>query len=100
MPDTVLPPRPLRRSLSALAPYVSSHLKKVVRVAALALIVASFSAVEPAVMKALFDGLVSGTGARAASVPFVALVAMLAVREVLALAQDRLFWKVRIGINF
>jgi ATP-binding cassette subfamily B protein len=62
--------------------------------------VASFSAMEPAVMKTVFDGLIAGAGAARVFVPFAALVAMLAVREVVALAQERLLWRARVGVNF
>jgi len=32
--------------------------------------------------------------------PFVVLVTLLATRELIALVNDRLFWKLRIGINY
>jgi ATP-binding cassette subfamily B protein len=67
---------------------------------ALAVLIATLSALEPLVVKALFDCFLAAQGLRRAMLPFAVLVGLLATRECLALVNDRLFWRVRIGINF
>src|SRR5262249_49329318 len=99
MPQTDLP-RPLRRSLRELRPYIAPHLRGVTTVAVLAIAVASFSAFEPLLMKTLFDRLVTPSDVLHVFALLGVLVLLLATREVMALVQDRLFWKVRTSANF
>jgi ATP-binding cassette subfamily B protein len=100
MPDSVSAPQPLWRSLRKIGPHFGAHRAGLVGVIFLAVLVATISALEPLVVKSLFDSFLAAQGVRRALVPFSVLVGMLAIREVLALFNDRLFWRVRIGINF
>jgi ATP-binding cassette subfamily B protein len=100
MPNSLPPPQPLRRSLRKIGPYFGGHRRGLAVVAVLAVLIATLSALEPLVVKALFDSFLAAQGVRRAMLPFGILVGLLAVRECLAFVNDRLFWRVRIGINF
>ncbi|HVW24418.1 MAG TPA: ABC transporter ATP-binding protein [Polyangiaceae bacterium] len=100
MPDSHLPPPPLWRSLRKIAPYFGGHRAGLLGVVGLAVLVATLSALEPLVVKALFDSFLSSEGVWRAMAPFAILVGLLAVRECIALVNDRLFWRVRVGMNF
>ena len=100
MPDSVSAPQPLWRSLRKIRPHFGGYRAGLAGVIFLAVVVATISALEPLVVKALFDSFLAALGVRRALTPFSILVGMLAFRECVALCNERLFWRVRIGINF
>lgn len=100
MLDSVSAPQPLWRSLRKLRPHFGGYRAGLAGVILLAVVVATISALEPLVVKALFDSFLAAPGVRRALIPFSILVGMLAFRECVALCNERLFWRVRIGINF
>jgi len=69
-------------------------------VVALALSIASISALEPLVLKAVFDSFLRGHQLAQAALPLGMLIAAALVRDSLGLIQERLFWKTRLAINF
>ncbi|MFO7181451.1 MAG: ABC transporter ATP-binding protein [Pseudomonadota bacterium] len=93
-------PRTLRRTLEKLAPYFAERRGQLLCVVALTMASASLQAFEPLVLKALFDSFLERGAIDGVVAPFAALVVLLAVREVIALTQDRAFWRVRIALNF
>jgi ATP-binding cassette subfamily B protein len=92
-------PRPLWSSVRKLSPLCRAQAADLVRVAALGATSASLSAVEPLTLKALFDRFVAKQAA-AAAVPFAFFIGILALRELLACVQERVFWRARLGISF
>lgn len=91
--------RSLWRSFPELVPYFAKHWRAVVGVVALAVAASWVSAFEPAVLKALFDRFEDSSALRRAAEPFGMLMGILAVREILLVGQNRLFWRVRLGIQ-
>jgi ATP-binding cassette, subfamily B, bacterial len=57
------------------------------------------NALEPAVLKTLFDRFVDSPSLDSTVRPFVLLVGILVCREILSVGQNRLFWRVRTGIH-
>src|SRR5690349_22898239 len=100
MPEHLSAPPPLWRSLRKISPHFAGHRSGLVSVIVLAVVVATISALEPLVVKALFDSFLAAQGIRRALIPFSVLVGMLAFRECVALVNERFFWRVRIGLNF
>jgi ATP-binding cassette subfamily B protein len=82
------------------APYFAEHRARLVGIAALATTTATFSALEPLLVRELFDGLLAGAEWSRVGVPLALLLAFLLGREALALVFDRLVWRVRLGANF
>ena len=93
-------PRPLWRSIRKLAPLCREQSSALLRVALLGGASATLSALEPLSLKALFDRFLAKQGFGAALAPFGAFMAILVLREVCALVQDRVFWRARLGISF
>jgi ATP-binding cassette subfamily B protein len=61
---------------------------------------AGLAAFEPWILKRLFDGFVTSSRWPAVISPFIAWVALLAGKEVLNAAFERIFWRTRLAINF
>lgn len=94
--DSPLPRGQLRRALKFLAP----HRKTIGVILALALAAAALSALEPLVLKYIFDRLSPGT-ASSALVLGIALMAGLGVlREAMSQIQNWLSWRTRIWLQF
>lgn len=68
--------------------------------AGLAAASASLAALEPLTLKALFDRFYARSALADAALPFAAFIGILIARELIALVQDRLFWRARLGISF
>src|SRR5437868_5003354 len=100
MSDTIPPAGPLWPSLRKLQPHLVGRLRGLVGVVALALSIASISALEPLVLKAVFDSFLRGHQLAQAALPLGMLIAAALVRDSLGLIQERLFWKTRLAINF
>ena len=85
----------LRRAMRFVRPFRG----KVGAIMAMTLVVAGFGAVEPLVMKYLFDELVAG-GTRTLVLGVAGLVALGIGREVVSAISNRLTWRVRIGVHY
>ncbi len=94
------PPGSLWRLLRKVAPYFHGCRARLIGLLALAICTASIAALEPLVLKQLFDGFVDRVGLGASSRALLLLGALLLGREALAMVQDRVFWRVRLGVNF
>jgi ATP-binding cassette subfamily B protein len=92
-------PRPLWRSLCSIGPYFAPHRLQLLAIGALAVLGASLSALEPLVMKSLFDGFVHAREFGPLGMPLLTLVAMLSAGELLAGGLDWLVWRVRLRVN-
>jgi ATP-binding cassette subfamily B protein len=87
-------------SLRKLQPHVAGRLLGLVGVVTLAVSIASISALEPLVLKAVFDSFLQGHRLSQAAVPLAILIGAALARDSLGLLQERLFWKTRLAINF
>src|SRR5690606_26436362 len=85
----------MRRALRFVRPYRG----KVGAILAMTLVVAAFGAVEPLVMKYLFDELVAG-GPRTLVIGVAGLVTLGLGRELVSAVSNRLTWRVRIGVHY
>ena len=85
----------LRRAMRFVRPFRG----KVGAIMAMTLVVAAFGAIEPLVMKYLFDELVAG-GTRTLVLGVAGLVALGIGREVVSAISNRLTWRVRIGVHY
>lgn len=93
-------PRPLWLSVRKLAPFCRPQRPDLLKVALLGAASASLAALEPLTLKALFDGFLEHKAPSAAVTPFLLFIAVLTLREVCLLVQDRVFWRARLGISF
>jgi ATP-binding cassette subfamily B protein len=100
MSDTLPPAAPLWPSLRKLGPHLEGRLIALSGVVALALSIASISAFEPLVLRAVFDSFLQGRQLSSAAVPLALLIGASLARDGLGLVQERLFWKTRLAINF
>jgi ATP-binding cassette, subfamily B, bacterial len=91
---------PLWGALQRIAPYFTRHRPALLGVMLLGGTSACMSAIEPLVMKLLFDAFLAGGGYSKPLWPFAALVCMLASAELLHATRDRLVWRIRLGIDF
>jgi ATP-binding cassette subfamily B protein len=87
------------QSISILTPYFARHWRGVGGVLVLAVGTAWVNALEPAVLKTLFDRFVDSPSLETTIRPFALLIGILAFREILSIGQNRLFWRVRTGIH-
>ena len=94
------PPQPLWRSVHKIAPYFARHRLQLLVVAALAISAASLSALEPLVLKSLFDGFTSGVKPHALALAFAALAVILLGGELLQTALDWFVWRVRLAVDY
>ncbi len=92
--------RTLWRSLMRIAPYVVPQRALLLGAVTLGACAACLSAIEPLVLKLLFDSIVSDTRLTQLLVPFSALVLLLGGVEVLNTARERLVWRARIAVDF
>jgi ATP-binding cassette subfamily B protein len=92
--------RPLGRSILAIAPYFAPHRGALALIAALAVSAASISALEPLVLKALFDGFVSERAFDSCIAPFALLCALLLGSQMIGVALEWLVWRVRLAVDF
>jgi ATP-binding cassette subfamily B protein len=108
MQHTVLPARSFTQSVRAIAPYFAPHRVPLAGIVTLAMSAAALAALEPLVIKKLFDAFVGAS--RRAGGPgdswagalswLGALVAIALVCEPLSAARDWLVWRVRLAVNF
>jgi ABC-type multidrug transport system fused ATPase/permease subunit len=99
--DTTEPaPRSLGRGIAALAPFFSPHRLRLFAIAALAVSAASLAALEPLVLKRLFDGLSASSPLSAAAIALGMLGAILLGGELLQGALDWLTWRVRLALDY
>src|SRR5690606_18508374 len=85
----------VRRAMRFVRPFRG----KVGAILAMTLVVAAFGAVEPLVMKYLFDELVAG-GTRTLVLGVAGLVMLGLGRELVSAVSNRLTWRVRIGVHY
>jgi ATP-binding cassette subfamily B protein len=90
----------LRRSLALVAPYFAKHRSALISLVLLTVSASALAAVEPLVIKNLFDALVGSSAWGSAWWTLVALVLSSLTREAAANALDRVAWRTRIGVNF
>ena len=93
-------PRSLRRGIAALAPFFGPHRLRLIAIAALAVSAASLAALEPLVLKRLFDGLSAPSPLQAAAIALGMLGAILLGGELLQGALDWLTWRVRLALDY
>jgi ATP-binding cassette subfamily B protein len=100
MPEHSLPPGPLGGQLRRLAPYLAGQRAAMFGVAVLGALGAAVAAFEPLVLKRLFDTFTTSAVWAPALAPFLALIALLVLREALAGLLERLFWRTRLTLDF
>jgi ATP-binding cassette subfamily B protein len=100
MPQDSLAPASPWLIARKLAPYCRGQASDLLRVALLGATSATLSALEPLTLKALFDRLAERSSAVSAALPFALFITILALREIAALAQDRVFWRARLNLSF
>lgn len=93
-------PAPLWRSLARIAPFVLPQRTLVAGAVALGACAACLSAVEPLVLKLLFDQIVGSSQLSKLLTPFSALVLLLLLVEVLGAGRERLAWRARVAVDF
>jgi ATP-binding cassette subfamily B protein len=94
------PENGLLSSLRRAAPYFLCQRRPLLAVVLLAPVGASIAALEPLVLRELFDTFLEGNGLRSAALPFAALLGMLLAAELFGVVLDRLVWRVRLGVDF
>jgi ATP-binding cassette subfamily B protein len=87
------------QSISILTPYFVRHWRGVGGVLVLAIGTAWVNALEPAILKTLFDRFIDSPSLETTTRPFALLIGILVCREILSVGQNRLFWRVRTGIH-
>jgi ATP-binding cassette subfamily B protein len=92
--------RTLWRSLSRIAPYVAPQRPLLLGAVSLGTCAACLSAIEPLVLKLLFDQIVGSSKLDKLMVPFAALALLLVAVEVLNTARERVVWRARIAVDF
>jgi ATP-binding cassette subfamily B protein len=90
----------LWRSILKIAPYFRAHRTQLAVIVLLAVTSASLAALEPLVLKALFDAFVAKAGPERTGYCFVLLIVLLFGGEVINAALDRMVWKVRLSVDF
>ena len=113
MDTTQLPPRActetasalrggasLRRGIAAIAPLFTPHRLRLCAIAALAVTAATLSALEPLVLKQLFDGLSASASLRGAALALLLLAAILLGGELLQNVLEWLVWRVRLALDY
>jgi ATP-binding cassette subfamily B protein len=80
--------------------YLRPHRRVVTGIAALSLGVAALTALEPLVLKHLFDGLAASSGAKTVAATIGLLLGLAAIREVGAAAAHRLTGRTRLRVHF
>lgn len=91
---------PLRSMLRAVVPYLAGQERKLLLVASLTVAGAVISALEPLLLRDLFDAFLGDGGMSQALYPFLLLLGMLTTAELLALFLDRHVWRMRIEVDF
>jgi ATP-binding cassette subfamily B protein len=92
--------RPLWRSVVKIAPFFQPHRTQLAFITLLAVSAALLAALEPLVMKALFDAFAAKSGLSRTAAPFGTLVALFVGAELINAVLDRLVWKVRLAVDF
>jgi ATP-binding cassette, subfamily B, bacterial len=93
-------PLSLRRSIALIGPYFFKRRGSLVLIVGLAVAASTLAALEPLVIKNLFDVLVASSGFSSAGVPLIALVVLSLSREAVTNVLDRLAWRTRIAVSF
>jgi ATP-binding cassette subfamily B protein len=100
MHTTSTPPRPVSSAVRKIAPYFAPHRTRLLAICGLAASGASLSALEPLVIKNLFDRFLGGFEFAVSLRPLAVLAAMLFTAELVAMMLDRTVWRVRLGVDF
>jgi ATP-binding cassette subfamily B protein len=87
------------RSFLGILPYFAPHRAQLSGIAALAVCSASLAALEPLLLKFLFDGFARAPALQVLVLPLVGLVLLLLVGEALGALLDWLVWRARLRIN-
>jgi ATP-binding cassette subfamily B protein len=93
-------PRSLWRSLARIAPHFVPHRRSMVGVIVLGVVGASLAAIEPLLMKRLFDDFLAGDDVLRPLLPFALLVGTLLTVEAVHALREWLVWRVRLGVDF
>ncbi|MDB4976173.1 MAG: transporter [Myxococcaceae bacterium] len=100
MSQGLAPPRPLWRLLARIAPHFRPYRGPLAGAVVLGVLAASLSALEPLLMKRLFDDLVASKSLDKPVLPFLALIGVLLGVELLNAVREWLVWRVRLGVDF
>jgi ATP-binding cassette subfamily B protein len=95
-----VPPPALLRSLRTIAPYFTPDAMRLALIALLAIGSASLAALEPLLLKALFDRFLAGRPLEAIASPLLGLAALLIGAEVVGALLERVVWRVRLAVDF
>jgi ATP-binding cassette subfamily B protein len=99
--STQQPPlRSLWRSAQQLLPYVRLQPGRLSVVLGLGAATAGLSALEPLLLKGWFDALLAASATQTAWLSFVALAGLLVSGEFFSAWQNRLVWRLRLGLDF
>src|SRR5215216_6439082 len=95
-----LPTRPLWSSARKAMPYFREQRRRVALVLLLGLISAALAALEPLILKQLFDSWLTPSGPGRAWRALAALTLVLLGRELLGAWLESLTWRVRLAVDF
>jgi ATP-binding cassette, subfamily B, bacterial len=91
--------RTLWRSFHKVAPYFAPHRRQLLSIGMLAVLSASLAALEPLILKRLFDGFAAPAQRSTLLGPLLLLVALLGAGELIGARLDWLVWRVRLAVN-
>jgi len=94
------PPRSLWESLVRISPYFAAHRRALVGIVVLGASGAGLAALEPLIMKQLFDAFLTSKSFAGPMVPFLALIGVLLLAELLNGVREWMVWRARLGIDF
>ena len=100
MSPSLRPPRPLRQSVLRIAPYFAPYRHALLGVVLLGATAAGLAAVEPLIMKRLFDAFLAGGSYAEPVAALGSLIALLIGAELLNGLREWLVWRVRLGVDF
>jgi ATP-binding cassette, subfamily B, bacterial len=100
MSQGLRPPRSLWQLVVRIAPHFRPFRRALLGAVALGVVTASLTAIEPLLMKKLFDDLLATKSLEAPLRPFLVLVCVLVSAELLSALREWLVWRVRLGVDF
>jgi ATP-binding cassette subfamily B protein len=100
MSQELTPPRSLFQLMVRIAPHFAPHRTALVLAVLLGVAGSSLMALEPLLMKQLFDGFLASKTFQRPMLPFLTLIAVLGAVELISAAREWFVWKVRLGVDF